>query len=233
MCTKDIQFTMEIWSPGEDSGPLEHTKTSVPGIREFHTVTVNGNSYFPYLDIQLSWNKKYKLNFKVYKKPNKLVKYLNSHSHHHHHHNTAVLSGVELCLALLTSLIPTNINLSMSDIYPDKHEALCIAGQLKHGQKMRSLSEILSNESTLAPSQLEKQSRAINLWDTFFILKYANLGKSHQPIHQLIKLLRNSYNLKWLRPRVVYSRHTNLQECLLDDLKKKLLMGIKDAGYGT
>jgi hypothetical protein len=119
LCTKDIQFTMEIWSPGEDSGPLEHTKTSVPGIGEFHTVTVNGNSYFPYLDIQLSWNKKDELNFKVHRKPNKLVKYLNSHSHHNCHHKTAVLSGVELRLALLTSLTPANANLSMSDIYPD------------------------------------------------------------------------------------------------------------------
>jgi hypothetical protein len=98
---------------------------------------------------------------------------------------------------------------------------------------MRTLSEILSNKSTLGPSQLEKQSRAIDPRDTFFIVKYASLGKSHQPIHQLIKHLRNSYNLKWLRPRVVYSRHTNLQERLLGDLKRKLLMGINDADYGT
>jgi hypothetical protein len=143
---------MEIWSPGENSGPLEHSKTSVPGIGEFHTVTGNGNSYFPYLDIQLSWNEKDKLNFKVHQKPNELVKYLNSHSHHHCHHKTAVLSGVELRLALLTSFTPANANLSMSDIYPDKHEALHIAGQLKTGQKMRTLSKILSDESTLGPS---------------------------------------------------------------------------------
>ncbi len=124
LCTKDIQFTMEIWSPGEDSGRLKYTKTSVPGIREFNTVTVNGNSYSPYLANQLSWSEKDELNFKVHEKPNKLVKYLNSHSHHHCHHKKAVLSGVELPLALLTSLTPANANLSMSDIYPAKHESL-------------------------------------------------------------------------------------------------------------
>ena len=74
---------MEVWSPGAESGPLVHTLTSVPGIGEFHTVAVNGNSHFPYLDIQLSWDEKDELNFKVHKKPNEIVKYLNSHSHHH------------------------------------------------------------------------------------------------------------------------------------------------------
>jgi hypothetical protein len=122
----------------------------------------------------------------------------------------------------------------MSDIYPYKHEALCITGQLKPGQKMRTLSKIFSDKSTLGPSRLEKRSRAIDPRDTFFIVKYASLGKSHPPIHQLIKHLRNSYNLKWLRPRMVYSRHTtNLQKRLLGDRKRKLLMGIKDADYST
>ncbi len=37
---------------------------------------------------------------------------------------------------------------------------------------------------------------------------------------------------KWLRPRVVYSRHSNLQEKLLGDLKHKLLWGITDANLG-
>jgi hypothetical protein len=121
----------------------------------------------------------------------------------------------------------------MSDIYPDKHEALHIAGQLKLGQKMCTLSKILSGKFTSGPSWLGKQSCAIDPQDTFFIVKYASLGKSYPPIHQLIKHLRNLYNLKWLRPRVVYSRHTNLQERLLGDLKRKLLMGIKDADYDT
>jgi hypothetical protein len=97
---------------------------------------------------------------------------------------------------------------------------------------MQTLSKILNNESTLGPLRLEKQSRGIDPRDTFFILKYAHLSKN-RPIHSLIKTLRNKYNLKWLRPRVVHSRHTNLQEKLLGDLKHKLLLDITDADYGT
>jgi hypothetical protein len=86
-------------------------------------------------------------NFNVYQKPGKLVKYLNTTSHHHKNHKAAVLSGVELCLALPTTVTADNEHLSMSDIYPDKHEALSVAGQLKSDQKMRSLHDILEDDS--------------------------------------------------------------------------------------
>jgi hypothetical protein len=71
----------------------------------------------------------------VYKKPGELIKYLNNDSHHHRNHKAAVLSGVELHLALLTTKTANNENQSISDNYPDKHEALIIAGQLKNGKK--------------------------------------------------------------------------------------------------
>jgi hypothetical protein len=48
-----------------------------------------------------------------------------------------------------------------------------------------------------------------------------------------VKELWNEYKLKWLCPRIVFSRHTNLQEKLLGDLKRKLMFGIitdKDLG---
>ncbi len=48
----------------------------------------------------------------------------------------------------------------------------------------------------------------------------------------VIKNLRNAYQLKWLCPHVMYSRHTNLQERLLGDLKCKLLWGVVDADLG-
>ncbi len=49
---------------------------------------------------------------------------------------STVLSGVELRLALLTTMTLENANLSISVIYLDKHEALWTAGQLKPGQEM-------------------------------------------------------------------------------------------------
>ncbi len=131
--TVDIQFTMEIWRPGSDLNPLPNSSVSVVGIGTFDTTTINGNNSFLYLNIKLLWNEENNLLFSVHKNPGKLVKYLNSDSHHHWHHKTMVLSGVELCLALLTTRTPANANLSLSNIYPDKDKALRLAGQLKLG----------------------------------------------------------------------------------------------------
>ncbi len=180
----------------------------------------------------ISWNDKGRPHVNVCKKLGELVKYLNHDSHHHRSHKTAVLSGVELRLALLTTKTADNLNKSMSDIHPDKHDALTIAGQLKSGQKMRKLGDILDDELRSGPIRLKKRSRAVNKCDTFFIMKYANLGKERQPISQTLKSLRNAYRLKWLCPRVVYSRHKDLQEKLLGDLRRKLLWNVVDADMG-
>jgi hypothetical protein len=48
----------------------------------------------------------------------------------------------------------------------------------------------------------------------------------------VVKHLRNLYRLKWLRPRVVFSRHANLQEKLLGDLRRKVLWGVANADFG-
>jgi hypothetical protein len=135
---------MEIWRPGLSSRMLEGSKVTVPGIGTFKCVNVNGNYSFPYLDIQLSWDNAGKIKFNFYKKPGKLIKCLNMDSHHHKNHKTAVLQGVELCLALLTTVPDKNENLSLSDVYPDKHVALSTANQTKTGQKMRTLREVLA-----------------------------------------------------------------------------------------
>jgi hypothetical protein len=56
--------------------------------------------------------------------------------------------GEELCLALLPTITNENKHLSLLDIYPDKHEALSIAGQLKVDQNMRSLCDILLDDES-------------------------------------------------------------------------------------
>ena len=133
--TLDTQFTMEIWRPGNVSRPLPDSEVIVEGIGTFHRVSIYGEASFPYLDVKISWGVDNRLNFNVYKKPRKLVKYLNHDSHHHRNHKRATLSGVELRLALLTTMTNDNANMSISDISPDKHDALSIAGQLKSNQK--------------------------------------------------------------------------------------------------
>ena len=108
---------------------------TVEGIGTFDSITICGEESFPYLGTKLSWNEQHKLNFNVHQEPGELVKYLNHDSHHHRHHKAAVLQGVELRLALLTTMTPENANMSMSDIYPDKYD-VPIAGQLKPSEKM-------------------------------------------------------------------------------------------------
>jgi hypothetical protein len=68
--------------------------------------------------------------------------------------------------------------------------------------------------------------------DTLFITKNANLVPNTRPISQVIKKLMNQYNLRWLCPRVVYSRHTNLHAKLLGNIKQHFLIGIVDADLG-
>jgi hypothetical protein len=94
----------------------------------------------------MSWDEENKLPFSIYKKPGDLVKYLNMDSHHHRHHKTAVLAGVELHLALPTTMTPANADMSLSDIYPDEHDTLQIAGQVCRRDKMRMLKAILDKD---------------------------------------------------------------------------------------
>jgi len=88
--TQDIQFTMEIWRPGQDTRPLPNSEVFVEGIGKFHQVSIYGEASFPYLDVKMSWDDEDgQLNFNVYKKPRELVKYLNHDSHHHRNHKAA------------------------------------------------------------------------------------------------------------------------------------------------
>jgi hypothetical protein len=137
---------MGIWQPDLPTKILKGSETTIPGIGTFNHINIKGNTSFSYLDIQLSWTDAGKLRFNVYKKPGKLIKYLNTGSYHHTHHKTAVLQGVKLCLNLLTTVLDKNKNLSLSDINPDKHEACSIAGQIKTGEK-RTICEVLNANS--------------------------------------------------------------------------------------
>jgi hypothetical protein len=80
-------------------------------------------------------------------------------SHHHRHHKAAVLAGVELRLALLTTMIAANADMSLSNIYPDKHDTLQIAGQIHRGDKMRVLKAILDEDLKSGIARREKKSQ--------------------------------------------------------------------------
>ncbi len=100
---------------------------------------------------------------------------------------------MELRLVLLITHTPGNADLSLSDIYPDKHEALRLTGQLEPGQMMRTLSAVSNNESNSGPARLDKKLHAVDKRDSFLVVKYASLGHSQRPIVQAVKCLRNLY----------------------------------------
>jgi hypothetical protein len=166
---------MEIWQPGLHSKTLEGLEVTVPGIETFDCISINGNTSFPYLDIQLSWTDGGKLRFNVYKKPGKLIKHLNTKGHHHKNHKKAVLQVVELHLALLTLVSDENKNLSLLNTYQDKHKALSIVGQIKTGEKTSTLCKVLNDNSWSGHTRLEKRLHTINKCNLFFIVKYASL----------------------------------------------------------
>jgi hypothetical protein len=77
--------------------------------------------------------------------------------------------------------------MSLLDIYPDKHDALRLAGQLKHDQKMCRLGAVLDDKSNSGPARLEKKSRVTDKRDSFLVVKYASLGHSQRPLVQTVK----------------------------------------------
>ncbi len=81
--------------------------------------------------------------------------HLNNDIIHYQNHKATVLFGVELHLAFLTTKTAANENQSISDIDPDKHDTLTIAGQLKNGKIMQKLGEVLEDESRLGPRRLK------------------------------------------------------------------------------
>ena len=97
---------------------------------------------------------------------------------------------------------------------------------------MQTLGAVLDDESRSGPARLAKKLHTVDKRDSFLIVKYASLRHSQRPVVQAVKHLRNLYRLKWLRPRVVFSRHNNLQEKLLGDLQQKILWGVHNADFG-
>ena len=84
-----IQFTMDIWRPGEQSSTLV-----IPG-----KVEVVGTDAFPYLDMQMKFDENDMLCFECYSKPGYQRKYLNTSSTHTAANKRSIPRGVSIRLA--------------------------------------------------------------------------------------------------------------------------------------
>jgi hypothetical protein len=72
---------------------------------------------------------------------------------------------------------------TISDFYPDKHEALSNAGRLKPGTKMRTLHTVLKYDSQSGPSRQERSR------PTRFTLHRSSMYVNFRPINQVVRHL--------------------------------------------
>ena len=142
----DIQFTMEIWKPGEESRTIVPKKLKVVGAKTF-----------PYLDMEMRFDESQNLCFGVHTKPGYQQKYLNVGSHHTSATKNAVVRGVSIRIAGLTTRTATNSNVSLSKAYPGIHGALKAAGYLADDSQLPKLGEILNNRERERMQSLRKK----------------------------------------------------------------------------
>ena len=214
-----IEFTMDIWKPGQPS------QTILP-----KRIEVVGTDKFPYLDMQMSFDVEDNLCFEVYTKPGYQSKYLNIGSSHAEACKKAVPRGVSIRLAGLTTRTAGNQDQSLSKIYPHVHDALQQAGYVK-GSQLPRLSQILdTRESEIMENQLKKEKWNKDRKRNVYCLSRFD-GHWRTPIHKTIHKLRNKRGLKWLRVRMVTKRHQNLKEMLLGDIQQKCMKNIQPEAY--
>ncbi len=113
---KGLVFTVSIWRQSWDNKPT-HPKAEI-----------HKSSFFPFLDMKMSWSEEGDLRFGVYLKPGQQLKYLNNVSTHPNHCFKAITKGVFGRLASLTSLTDESRYKSIKDLYRRHFEALHLAG---------------------------------------------------------------------------------------------------------
>jgi hypothetical protein len=199
---------------------------------EEKTLTINGDSKFPYLDMQMGWNDENAMCFGLYTKPHYQAKYLNAKSLHPQTCKDAIPHGTAIRIAGLTTRTTENANTSLSDIAPPVDAALKTAGLLLPESKLPTLGKILDNrEREIADAQRARQERTKDRRSVYLITKYSGHWRS-RPIQETIKRLKKKYSgLGWIRTRIVHKRHNNLKEMLLGDLQSKLMRTVADGSF--
>ena len=216
-------FTTEIWRPTE--GIRKITKID-------ETISVVKSAFFPFLDMELSWNHDEKLNFKVHMKENQILKYLNKGSCHTSNCFKAILNGVFKRLSKLTSKTKSNLNLKLDKLYPDHAKALRTANLAPSSfPTMKEIIEKTECENEKKNAR-EKKKRSTSR-QAYFCIGQSKVWSGKHAIHAKIKKLRDKYNLKWLRTSMSYHKFSNLREQFQGVLGAKLLKGIGSLDFDT
>jgi hypothetical protein len=108
-----LQFTAEVWKPNGEKIPKLDNK-----------VQTNTDTFFPFLDMQLTWNEANGLSFGVHLKPNQELKYLNKGSAHTLGCFKAITNGVCHRLTKLTSISDVTAEKTLNELYPAHFKVL-------------------------------------------------------------------------------------------------------------
>jgi hypothetical protein len=219
-----LQFSLSVWLFG--------TKRSLPLFQFDPQVTVVSTPTFPYLDIELLWKYDGSLYFQVHLKPNQQLKYLNRDITHTTACFKAIPHGVSTRLAKLTSILPSNKNKSLEQLYPKHYEKLRLANLLYQP------TSTLSQEFERYKQSTTNQAKTTKLWrqrdrkrTVYFCIGYSRAWTT--PIHAIIKDVKTILGLSWLRVSMSYHRFPNLQEYFQKDLQGKLLDNIQSLDFKT
>ena len=171
---EDLQFTTSIWKP--DSKENKTTKYN-------EVIEIFEYDYFPYLDLQLIWNNKDELKFKVYLKENQKIKYLNSDSTHSKHCIRAIPCGLFKRLAKLTSTTRRKLETTIDKLYPKHTKALKIAGLTpKKFPKLKELLLKIKNDKEKKKIKIKNKNKKKNR-NTYFCIGVCETWSGANSIH--------------------------------------------------
>jgi hypothetical protein len=161
------------------------------------------------------------LQFKVHLKENQMLKYLNRGSTHTEACFAAIPTGVMKRLASLTTRTDTSEPMRMDKLYPMHVKALQAANLAPN--TFPTLGEILDNQQTDPTTDNEKAKK--NNQDTRTVQFCLRMSKGwNNPIHAILKELRNKHGLVWLRVSISYHKFSNLREIFHGDLNRNSWM---------
>jgi hypothetical protein len=202
---ESLQYTLAIW--------LDGTKRCAP-LHEFDSqVSVVTDDRSLYLDMELKWGDLDDLQFQVHLKPKQQLKYLNGDSTHSTACFRATPQGVFNRLAKLPTITPNNENMTMRTIYPSHYNKLDLANLLHSVHSSTTLREqhqqyqLTTTTKAKSTKLWKKRDRKCSV---YFCIGYSRAWI--KPIHKIIKEIKSSLGISWLRVSISYHRFPDLRE---------------------
>ena len=163
------------------------------------------------------------LKFKIFRKPNQQLLYLNSDSMHYRAHVDNIFDGVMKRLVRLTSDLPEKF--MPSTYFPDHIKALKNANLLTEKEEKKSISKSSYCEDAVSKKS-KRDHRKIN-----FIMPAMGPWLT-KTVHTIITKNLKAFKLKGkIRFSIIYKKCANLGSLIRNDIKNKINTDIRDENY--